>query len=158
MRRWRCGWRSSRAGRARWATPAWAPSPRRSHGSTRRRGPPPTSPDFRRPYIATGSRRYDMRCERFAVLALVLLRLPVPAAAGVKFTVRSAQSGKWSDAATWTPKRVPGAGDLVQVRPGHRVTYDVASDKSIRMIHVTGTLTFSRERSTRLDVGLIKVQ
>src|SRR5262245_32115235 len=91
--------------------------------------------------------------------ALVVCGLPLPAqAAGVQFTVRSAQSGKWSDPATWTPKRVPATGDLVQVRPGHRVTYDVASDQAIRMVHVTGTLTFTREHSTRLIVGLIKVQ
>jgi hypothetical protein len=100
-----------------------------------------------------------MRHFSLSGLALVLLGLPLQAqAAGVQFTVRSAQSGKWSDPATWTPQRVPGTGDLVQVRPGHRVTYDVASEQAIRMLHVAGTLTFSRDRSTRLDVGLIKVQ
>src|SRR5688572_10613517 len=78
--------------------------------------------------------------------------------ATVAFTIRSAQSGKWSDPATWSPRRVPKMGDLVQVRPGHAVSYDVASDEAIRMLHVSGSLLFSREKSTRLDVGLIKVQ
>lgn len=76
----------------------------------------------------------------------------------VHFTCRSARSGNWSDPATWSSKRVPKAGDFVQVRAGHRVKYDVHSDQVIRMVHVAGTLAFSREKSTRLDVGLLKVQ
>ena len=32
------------------------------------------------------------------------------------------------------------------------------SDLALRMLHVAGTLTFSREVSTLLDVGLIKVE
>jgi len=96
---------------------------------------------------------------RLLALTLVLLAIPCNAhAAGVEFTVRSTQSGKWSDPATWVPKRVPREGDIVQVQPGHSVIYDVDSDKAIRMLHVAGSLTFSRECSTRLDVGLIKVQ
>ena len=39
-----------------------------------------------------------------------------------------------------------------------RSPYDLHSDKAIRSIHVAGTLTFSREKDTRLDVGLIKIQ
>jgi hypothetical protein len=44
------------------------------------------------------------------------------------------------------------------VRAGHTVTYDLASDRVIRSIHVAGTLTFARDKDTRLTVGLIKVQ
>jgi hypothetical protein len=76
----------------------------------------------------------------------------------VEFHVRSAQSGKWSDPNTWTAKRLPAGGDFVQIRPGHQIIYDVASDQAIRLLHVAGTLTFARDRSTRLEVGLIKVQ
>jgi hypothetical protein len=76
-------------------------------------------------------------------------------AAGVDFTVRSARSGSWSDPATRAPNRVPRAGDLVQVRPGHRVTSDAASDQAIRLPHVSGTLTFARECSTRLDADAL---
>jgi hypothetical protein len=36
--------------------------------------------------------------------------------------------------------------------------YDQSSDQPIRAIHVAGTLTFARDRGTRLDVGLIKIQ
>ena len=32
------------------------------------------------------------------------------------------------------------------------------SDQAIRAIYVAGTLTFARDKTTRLDVGLIKVQ
>src|SRR5687768_11881813 len=76
----------------------------------------------------------------------------------VHFTARTAKSGLWSAAATWEKQRLPKAGDFVQIRPGHAVTYDVHSDQALRMLHVAGTLTFARDRDTRLDVGLIKVQ
>jgi uncharacterized protein (TIGR03067 family) len=72
--------------------------------------------------------------------------------------VRSARSGPWSAGDTWEGGKVPGTGDRVQVRTGHTVTYDLASDRVIRSIHVAGTLTFARDRDTRLDVGLVKIQ
>ena len=76
----------------------------------------------------------------------------------VRVTVHSARSGPWSDPTTWQEKRLPATGDVVQVRAGHAVTYDVLSPQQIRMIHVAGKLAFSREKSTRLEVGLLKVQ
>jgi hypothetical protein len=76
----------------------------------------------------------------------------------VRFTARTAQSGPWSEAATWENNQVPRAGDYVQIRSGHVVTYDVHSDQALRLLHVAGRLTFARDRATRLDVGLIKVQ
>jgi hypothetical protein len=72
--------------------------------------------------------------------------------------IRSAQSGPWSSPDTWEGKKVPEAGARVQVRAGHTVTYDVSFDRIIRSIHIAGTLTFARDRDTRLDVGLIKIQ
>ena len=72
--------------------------------------------------------------------------------------VRSARSGAWSAPATWEGGKVPGAGARVQVRTGHTVVYDCCWDQVIRSIHVAGTLTFVRDRDTRLDVGLIKIQ
>lgn len=92
------------------------------------------------------------------VVVLVLCVSQIAAAADVTFDVRSARGGNWSDARTWEGGRVPGAGQRVQVRTGHRVIYDVQSDQAIRMVHVAGVLSFSREVSTRLDVGLIKIQ
>ncbi len=72
--------------------------------------------------------------------------------------IRSAHSGPWSAADTWEGGKVPGRGAKVQVRAGHTVTYDLSSDQVIRSIHVAGTLAFARDRDTRLDVGLIKIQ
>jgi RNA polymerase sigma factor (sigma-70 family) len=72
--------------------------------------------------------------------------------------IRSAQSGPWSEPATWEGGQVPGEGARVQVRRGHAVTYDANSTTAIRSVHVAGTLRFARDRNTRLEVGLIKVQ
>jgi hypothetical protein len=76
----------------------------------------------------------------------------------VVFQARTAHCGLWSDAKTWQDGRKPQAGDFVQVRTGHTVTYDVDSPDALRMLHVAGTLRFSREKSTLLDVGLIKIE
>ena len=70
-------------------------------------------------------------------------------AAGVTFDARTAKSGNWSDPATWENNKPPAAGQRVQVRAGHVVTYDVTPDKctfALRMVHVAGTLSFSRGR------------
>src|SRR5262245_41207289 len=72
--------------------------------------------------------------------------------------VRTAKSGFWSVPATWEGGTVPAAGAIVQIRTGHTVTYDLKSDQAFRAVHVAGTLTFARNRDTRLDVGLIKIQ
>ncbi len=72
--------------------------------------------------------------------------------------VRSIGSGPWSAPSTWELGQVPPASARVQIRTGHAVLYDVHSDQAIRSIHVAGSLTFARDRDTRLDVGLIKIQ
>src|ERR1043166_5449546 len=92
---------------------------------------------------------------------LLLLSAVISAQAAsptIQFDARSVRSGKWSDANTWLGKRAPHAGDNVQVRTGDVVTYDVNSDEAVRVLHVAGTLTFARDKSTRLNVGLLKVQ
>ncbi|HKQ36701.1 MAG TPA: G8 domain-containing protein [Verrucomicrobiae bacterium] len=75
----------------------------------------------------------------------------------VRFEVTSARSGKWSEPATWVDKRAPQSGENVQIRSGHTVTYDLNSDAAVRVLHVAGNLTFARDKSTRLNVGLLKV-
>lgn len=72
--------------------------------------------------------------------------------------VRSAKSGAWSARETWEGGVLPGEGARVLIRSEHIVTYDIVSDRAIRMIQVAGTLDFARDRDTRLDVGLLKVQ
>ena len=91
-------------------------------------------------------------------MVLLLAAISARAASVVQFDVRSARSGKWSDANTWVDKRAPRAGDNVQVRTGHVVTYDATSDDAVRVLHVAGTLTVVRNQSTRLNVGLLKIQ
>jgi G8 domain len=71
---------------------------------------------------------------------------------------RSAKSGAWSDPSTWSDKKVPGTGERVLIREGHRVVYDVKSDAVIRGINIAGALSFAADRDTQLNVGLIKVQ
>src|SRR5206468_5446275 len=92
-----------------------------------------------------------------SVAWLLGLVLCASAQAAVEFQVHSAKSGNWSDVKTWAEARLPRAGERVQIREGHRVVYDVESDQPIRMIHVAGTLSFSRDRSTTLDVGLLRI-
>src|SRR4051794_4921003 len=72
--------------------------------------------------------------------------------------VRSVRNGPWSASGTWEGGRVPAAGSRVQVRQGHTVIYDMNSDRIIRSLHVAGTLRFAHDKTTRLDVGLIKIQ
>src|SRR5262249_14333259 len=60
--------------------------------------------------------------------------------------------------ASWTGGKVPGAGARVLIQAGHRIVYDVDSAAVIRGINIAGTLSFAKDRSTRLDVGLIKIQ
>src|SRR2546425_1218580 len=71
--------------------------------------------------------------------------------------LRSAKSGTWSAPATWEGGNVPGAGARVHIRPGHAVLYDVDVPPVLRAVNVGGTLTFARDRNTRMDVGLLRV-
>lgn len=72
-------------------------------------------------------------------------------------TIHSLQSGLWSSPSTWEGHQVPPAGSVVAILPGHKVIYDRESSEALRMVHVSGTLIFARDRSTRLDVGLLKI-
>lgn len=101
-----------------------------------------------------------MRSLLHSIILYCALSIFCPALFGVtvRFDARSARSGRWSDAATWENSRIPQAGDRVQVRPGDVVVYDMNSDQAFRMVHVGGTLSFARDRDTRLDVGLLKIE
>jgi len=83
---------------------------------------------------------------------------PATVAAKPPTVIRSATSGSWSDPATWSGGQLPQAGESIQIRPGHTVVYDLDSEAILRAVHVGGILEFARDRSTRLECGLIKIQ
>ena len=87
---------------------------------------------------------------------LIPLLVTAAHAAPVVFDASSIRSGRWSDPGTWNGKP-PRDGESVQIHKGHTVIYDVASDDAFRVVHVAGTLTFSRERDTVLTAGLIRI-
>jgi G8 domain len=88
----------------------------------------------------------------------LLAAVPEDGAGKAAPLIRSARSGPWSLPATWEGGKAPAGGARVQVRAGHTITYDVQSTEAVRFLHVAGSLTFARDRDTRLDVGLIKIQ
>ncbi|HEY6360832.1 MAG TPA: G8 domain-containing protein [Vicinamibacterales bacterium] len=69
----------------------------------------------------------------------------------------SVTSGAWSNPATWSTGRVPGAGDAVRIAAGMTVTYDVVSDAALDCINVEGTLAFRTDANTRMKVGTVTV-
>jgi hypothetical protein len=95
----------------------------------------------------------------FGFLAAILPVLPIATAADIP-VVQSAGSGPWSATATWKGGKVPGSNVKVKILQGHTVTYDIeaADDVVIRSLHIAGTLTFAKDKNTRLNAGLIKVQ
>src|SRR5262245_33745293 len=72
--------------------------------------------------------------------------------------VRTARSGSWSAPATWEGGKIPSGNVRVLVREGHHVVYDRQATEPIRSLTISGILNFARDRDTRLDVGLIKIQ
>ena len=96
-------------------------------------------------------------CRMLSVLALLAFSCSIAKAAEPP-VVRSKQSGAWSDKGTWDLDRAPVSGDVVVVRAGHHVTYDVtASRETIRVVQVAGELEFARDRNTVLDAGLVTI-
>lgn len=94
----------------------------------------------------------------FMLPVAVLLAACAPRISGQQNPwLHSAKSGPWSAPATWADGKVPGAGALVHIRPKHAVVYDVQSTAVLRAVNVGGTLTFARDRNTRLDVGLLRI-
>ena len=72
-------------------------------------------------------------------------------------SISSARSGAWGDPATWSPARVPGAGDNVRIAAGTTVTFDAHMASAAACVGIDGTLTFSRSMNTRLWAGNVMV-
>ena len=98
----------------------------------------------------------------FVVLASAIVSLTIfgdlSAAQKNVIVVTSARSGNWSDPDTWVGQHLPEPFHAVKIRPGHRVVYDIETKMPFRAVHIGGQLEFSRDRSTRLDCGLIRIQ
>lgn len=71
-------------------------------------------------------------------------------------TIRSAGSGNWFNAGTWSPARVPAAGDVVMIEAGHDVSYDRVGGGAA-CIGVSGRLSFATTVNTQLRVGTLQV-
>jgi hypothetical protein len=76
----------------------------------------------------------------------------------VQFSVQSIADGDWTNPKIWQPQRLPKAGDRVLVSSRTSVRFDAKTTPVIRLIQVAGTLRFARDRSTELNVCLLKVQ
>jgi hypothetical protein len=94
---------------------------------------------------------------RSSVAVVVFCTLASVGLAAEPPLVVSAKSGPWSAKETWDQGRVPKSGDRVVIRAGHQVTYDVVSEDVIRLVQIAGILDFARDRTTRLEAGLITI-
>ncbi len=74
-----------------------------------------------------------------------------------EFSIQSIASGKWSNPKSWSPARVPTTGDRVLIRRGTEIEYDQQGEEVIRLIQVVGTLRFSTDRDTELNVGILSI-
>jgi hypothetical protein len=72
-------------------------------------------------------------------------------------TIRSVSSGAWSNPAIWSPARVPGSSDVVNVDAGTDVSYDISSTTAIPCLAVNGRLAFRNDRNTQLTVGTLMI-
>lgn len=88
-------------------------------------------------------------------LSFLGLGLAAHFAAGIE--VQSAKSGLWSEPEVWKSGKPPAAGDDVKISPGHQVIYNLKSPVVLRTVHVAGSLIFSRDQDTELNVAMIKV-
>lgn len=81
-----------------------------------------------------------------------------PPAERPDFTIRSVKSGPWSSPETWAGKRIPKDGDRVLISRNSKLLYDLDSPAVIRYLQIAGTLSFARDRSTTLNVGVVTIQ
>jgi hypothetical protein len=75
-------------------------------------------------------------------------------------TIVSVAGGTWSNPATWSPARVPAAGDIVVISAGTAVVYDIASTVSIGTVDIAsgGSLSFLPSAATALTVTQLVVE
>src|SRR5262249_34570242 len=92
----------------------------------------------------------------------LLLVLLVPAFLASVFAVKAAQQasssavkgGRWSDAATWSDKKVPAAGALVTIDKGLDVVLDI-SPPPLHGLTINGKLSFANNKDLELTTEWI---
>lgn len=73
-------------------------------------------------------------------------------------TIRSTQSGAWSNPSTWNLARLPNASDIVAISAGTTVTFDASSGVAKTVgIEANARLSFRTDISTRLTVATLIV-
>jgi hypothetical protein len=94
------------------------------------------------------------------LLALSLLCFCTTAVAQTPTTYISAQSGPWSDPATWgTTNTIPGTveGDVAIINTGHTVTLNVSPLNTLASVTVNGTLLYDAVASRTLRARTVTV-
>jgi len=72
-------------------------------------------------------------------------------------TISSMRSGNWDDPATWSEGRVPRSGDRISIQENHTVLLSSQVTARLDALEISGTLSFSTTRDTRLLVANILV-
>ncbi|MEM6621654.1 MAG: G8 domain-containing protein [Pseudomonadota bacterium] len=70
-------------------------------------------------------------------------------------THTAAQSGDWSDPATWGTGGVPGAGARVHIPAGIEITVDTTLAPEFKTVRIDGTLSFATDVNTELKVDTL---
>jgi hypothetical protein len=83
---------------------------------------------------------------------LAVMAAAVWCAAAAAADTHSVRSGAWSDPATWSGGRIPGAADAVTIAAGDAVTYDLGSSRVAGVgIEPGATLVFGPEADAMLE-------
>lgn len=106
-----------------------------------------------------------MSVRLFAVLLAVAAFAPgpfvppaIPDLCATGTATKTASTGNWNTAGTWTPSGVPGAGARVTIPNGVTVTYDLSASTEIDCIDLHGVLTFVTGSATALHVTNLQVR
>ena len=85
---------------------------------------------------------------------LAIITMLVWCAAPAAADTQSVQSGNWSDPATWSAGRIPGASDAVTIAAGDTVTYDLAASRVAGVrIEPGATLVFDAQMDVALETN-----
>src|SRR5678816_1671320 len=90
------------------------------------------------------------------ISAVLLVSLFAVVKAAQQPTSTAVKAGRWSDAATWTDKKVPAAGALVTIGQGMDVVLD-ASTPPLNGLTINGKLSFANNKDVELTTEWVMV-